>query len=538
MGRGRAAVPPAGRGPGPPAGESETALARVLEALGPELGGLEARLLSLASLGGVEFGMETFDLADIVDVELSGAPTAAPARRIAADAFDSADMVTAEPTGAPTRSPTETDVTTHPIRLTLRNVPSGYSPDEAERGLILEFATERLEAGLGDGLELIGVEYAGQFEGARRRSLGRSRGWRRLKTAVLPLRVTVRGPRDVSDVALAYVLDILRPALDDLAALLRDNAGDDSDVYDNVELRVDAYEPADREGKVKAQDAGEAEPVMQEAKGNFPWWAWFIIALAIVLLCACCFCFYEHGGRKGDDKQRQAVSMWMQNGYEDSHGSQASSVEAWKRRRRRHLRGDVPVQEGERGGRACRPAPRPVRRPPVRRKSRTEIEEEERGRGGGGDVPAAPVPFVYRQRLRRPEDDASPFSRRRHRRVGDDPSHHAPRDRPDNGPRRSHRRSEDSELDYEKAQEEMGLSGMISVDPPEENVPVVRDRRGDLPEDDRPRRPHRKRRRPGDARPRSTDPEGPKVPKKASVFASEVCYGRSEADVYAAAFLR
>lgn len=103
---------------------------------------------------------------------------------------------TVKPTPSPTQKPTfDIEITVHPVRVKLEGVQYGYKLTEDVRALIIRFATETIEADLEEPLELINVEFAGYFNG---RHLSTKHRMRRLEDMSVPLKVTIKGPSNMS----------------------------------------------------------------------------------------------------------------------------------------------------------------------------------------------------------------------------------------------------------------------------------------------------------------------------------------------------
>jgi len=129
-------------------------------------------------------------------------------------------------------NPPTTD-TVHPIQLNLENIPSGYNLSRRDRAHIERFTKELLEKNLNDPLKLVEVAHAVNCNDRKLHSS------RRLGTTSLPLRVTVRGPTDVSDFALSYVMDVLDEYNQDLVRMLKTL---DWVVFDAVNVSLDTHD--------------------------------------------------------------------------------------------------------------------------------------------------------------------------------------------------------------------------------------------------------------------------------------------------------
>ena len=207
------------------------------------------------------------------------------------------------------------------MKLTLRGVPDDYRMNLATRAAILRYLKERLEIdipNLGINMQFVEVTSPGRLPG---------------KQNVLPLKVTVRGPSDISDIALSYIIEVLRDANVEISNDLKVGV-DDLRGYENLNLSMESYNfddlvSWDTKSPSKAPTPWTAAPVVvetvevkvtpspvvviEEASTNVSWWVWLIIVLVVLLLCGFCVWFMM---RNADDERKdgqQQVNVYMQN---------------------------------------------------------------------------------------------------------------------------------------------------------------------------------------------------------------------------------
>jgi len=402
---------------------------------------------------------------------------------------------------SPTARPTFPAVeTVHPVKVMLRNVPSGYRPSAEVRSSILRFVSQVLEESLGEaGLELIKVAYEGRLasktnanrrtknglydvvgieprsdsDGDARHLESNLRQRRRLESVSVPLRVTVSGPADISDFALSFIMENIRSKFPDLVAYLRtldENAN--RDIFANVELSADTFNfddiltgstdppslaPTRRPTRSPTKVVDDStEVVIMEETTKIDWWVWLIIILVLLLLCICCV-FYCAGRKRnntitGNKKQEQSINIWMKNEAVPGDSSDLESKLTRKSRRR----GGPPPSISARSNNQSRRPSRSVRPSVKRAISQTELEEE------------ALQEYEFRDTAT--EMSAGPIV----------------------------------PVDLENAD----IVSAISVDPPEENALVSYSHRRHFEHDQS----------------QSTEPDGSKTPRKASMYASDVYY--------------
>lgn len=154
-------------------------------------------------------------------------------------------LPTSRPTPKPSQRPTfGMETTVHPIKITLKNVPPGYELTEDVRALIIRFASETIEEHLAEPMQLIKVEFAGYFNDRRFLLTTPLRGRRRrLDDMSVPLRVTVRGPADMSDYALSFVMDIIQDHIMD--GLMNKLRSYDYDTFKNIGTKLSTFNFSD-----------------------------------------------------------------------------------------------------------------------------------------------------------------------------------------------------------------------------------------------------------------------------------------------------
>lgn len=124
----------------------------------------------------------------------------------------------------------EMKVTEHPVQLVVRDVITGHRLSAADRAKILRFVQGFLDDDLDDSLELVSVEY--EDKGGNQRS-------RRLGTLALPLRVTVKSPKDQSEYALSYIMDAFEENEKELLKLLKSM---DWNSFKDGDMSTESYE--------------------------------------------------------------------------------------------------------------------------------------------------------------------------------------------------------------------------------------------------------------------------------------------------------
>lgn len=106
------------------------------------------------------------------------------------------------PTPRPTPQAVVLEVTTHQVLLSLTDVPSGYRLSQEDKVSLLLRVKDLLVENLDVALELVEITYASTRNCRRLTS-------RRLDTISLALQIKVKGPLDISDFALSYVIEVL-----------------------------------------------------------------------------------------------------------------------------------------------------------------------------------------------------------------------------------------------------------------------------------------------------------------------------------------
>jgi len=271
---------------------------------------------------------------------------------------------TPPPTPPPTPEPTQAIVeTVHPVRLQFNNVPDGFRVTLEMKSTILRYVTDIYKTYLGnDGLELVEVAFASMadsFTGQRLRhrnlrpsesATGPNFGSARelSYTYYLPLRVTVRGPADVSDFALSYVTEIMREHVADLGRYLESLDGEDYINFTFESLRVESFEKDDWEEMLASESPPTMKPtsppkteptnvlimstptnpgeeVLEQTK-NY-WWVWLIVAIIVLLLCICIVAICMRRSHKEEKNVKTTYNINHQY-YKDPKKPQARTSQA------------------------------------------------------------------------------------------------------------------------------------------------------------------------------------------------------------------
>ncbi|KAL7549114.1 hypothetical protein ACHAWF_012384 [Thalassiosira exigua] len=325
---------------------------------------------------------------------------------------------TDQPTPGPTARPTSPSVkTVHPVELKLRGVPEGYHPSPEVRATVLKFASEVLREGLQDGLKFQRVEYAGRLK-----SYGRGAAY----VAPIALSVTVRGPADVSNYALSYIMEVIRLKFDELEASLR-NIASDSDFFTDLNLGLGHLDLADiivgstepptpaptskslaRTPKVEE----DSFVILEKKSGGFPWWAWLLLLLVVISVVLCLWTYCQRAGATRQVKdQKSAHHIWLHGETDDD--PKMSERKGRTQRHRLAIGNNDPVRNSRHQAPVKKqlvPAPPKIKRVT----SQTEIEEEERKRNDGAKDP---FPTLYQingpSASDPPQENASvPYSQR------------------------------------------------------------------------------------------------------------------------------
>lgn len=140
---------------------------------------------------------------------------------------------TPRPTRKPTRKPTRSPVvamvkSVHPVQLKFKNVDKDYELSSSDIAAIVGFAREVLEEHLDDTFKLVSpkVVYTGNGSGQGLKSF--------------PLSVTVRGPRDSRDYALAYIMSALEDNMVDIVRMCKEL----DDAFKGSTIVTESYDPA------------------------------------------------------------------------------------------------------------------------------------------------------------------------------------------------------------------------------------------------------------------------------------------------------
>jgi hypothetical protein len=139
----------------------------------------------------------------------------------------------------------------------------------------------------------------------------------------LPLVVKTRGPPDVSDFALSFIMQAVEDANEEITSDLKSTGGT---AFRDVKVSFETYNLADVESydMTEIQSAGALNPsksptvaptakpeqksdvavLYEEENTGLPWWAWLIIVLVILLCCCCicCCCYRRHKRDEAGDK--------------------------------------------------------------------------------------------------------------------------------------------------------------------------------------------------------------------------------------------
>ncbi|KAL7464752.1 hypothetical protein ACHAXS_010429 [Conticribra weissflogii] len=283
---------------------------------------------------------------------------------------------TPPPTPPPTPEPTQAIVeTVHPVRLHFKNVPDGFRVTLEMKSTILRYVTEIYETYLGNaGLELVDVAFASladSFTGQRlRRRYLRSSASddahddgasRKLAyTYYLPLRVTVRGPADVSDFALSYVIEIMREHIADLGQYLQSLEGEEYVSFTFESLRVESFEEEDWQEMLDSENPPTMKPtsppkteptnvsimstttntdeVVLEQSKNY-WWVWLIVAIILLLLCICIVAICMRRSHREEKNVKTTYNINHQY-YHDPKKPRARPPQAKRPNSHRHFRQD------------------------------------------------------------------------------------------------------------------------------------------------------------------------------------------------------
>jgi len=135
--------------------------------------------------------------------------------------------------------------TTHPVRLNFDDIPDRHMLSLTDRSSIVRLVKVLLEENLIDSFELVKVADA-TIDNNRHLisdSSKNARNPRRLGTVSLPLRITVEGPKEDSDLALAYIMEALEDLKPDLLRGMKNLV--DWNTYMNSDVFFDTYEPED-----------------------------------------------------------------------------------------------------------------------------------------------------------------------------------------------------------------------------------------------------------------------------------------------------
>jgi len=128
------------------------------------------------------------------------------------------------PTPRPTPKPSSKMVETiHPVQLIFKNASNGYRLSAADRTSIIRFIKGLMNDNLDASLELIQVGYTGKTDGPS-----------------LPLRITVKGPANESDIALSYVMEVLEDHDQDIEIFVKSL---DRDEFKDVSISVETDDP-------------------------------------------------------------------------------------------------------------------------------------------------------------------------------------------------------------------------------------------------------------------------------------------------------
>ena len=174
---------------------------------------------------------------------------------------------------------------------------------------------------LGLGMELIEVTNPGRMPG---------------KPNDLPLKIQVRGPADISEFALIYMLQMMNDVKQDIENDLK-TFDDGSGVanFEGVKLDISIYDPSDLAfGDTSAPTSSpilssaptpfpqlesgvQKAGIMEESVENgIPWWVWLIVVLATLLCCICCICYcmrLRRGNTEEDHKFNDAPQVSQTN---------------------------------------------------------------------------------------------------------------------------------------------------------------------------------------------------------------------------------
>lgn len=169
--------------------------------------------------------------------------------------------------------------TQHGVELTFEGAPPGYAMPPEDEETCRVIVEEILDENMGGLFDLVDVS---QYDEASDMITVSVNGGRSLQSGEdsvsVPLLITVEGPDDQSELALPYIMQVIRDNVRDLEDFLRSlNFRDPSVGVD--EYWGEPYVPASLE-----EDGDPMWPL--------PWWVWLLVALGVLILFACCcLCF-------------------------------------------------------------------------------------------------------------------------------------------------------------------------------------------------------------------------------------------------------
>lgn len=399
---------------------------------------------------------------------------------------------TPSPTPLPTFKPTALLESVHPVKIIFKNLPSSYRFSDQVRASLLRLVRRLIEDNLNDELELVEIVYAdGVLPQDQRRGLRAAS--RRLSTFFLPLLVTVRGPADVTDFAFQYIMEVMRDHLRDIADFLRtvNESGNAFVDYGISDLQVGGYMVNElvTEGSITTSSSeSETSSSTSSSKtstssstsvgvlnastssdtenNGVPWWVWLVVTAFILTFCICFICMCMYVRRKEDEKELKQGQNAVINQYlRESHVSKQYNNPPRRRRKK-----SVRREEHESNRRYSLRTVRPVVKRMI---SQTEIEELERDR------------MYAHQKQERQMNQPDPKEERNLQLVP-------------------------------VSTDSIASSEHVGIDPPEENALMIFN-------------PEEQYSHPDSnvlllANYAHADPEGMKVPKKRSMYASDVYY--------------
>ena len=192
----------------------------------------------------------------VLSQECRNPPTGQPTRRV---------------TNAPTMKPVfDVEIRDYPVSLTLEGVKRGYEITPEVRAMVIRFASEKIRLYLEEPLELVEVVFVhfveeeeddDYFRGRQLEASSNSSSSsytaqelddvgqqephqdkqshnRRLEDLKIPMRISVKGPTNVNEFALLYIMEVLQDYIQDLVGELKAH---DFDTFKNADASLETY---------------------------------------------------------------------------------------------------------------------------------------------------------------------------------------------------------------------------------------------------------------------------------------------------------